>query len=183
MPEMSGPPPPANRRHRFPDGGQFLLLVVSVGAAVVFCFLYISGRQTQDQATGASPTGIAANVPMTMVPSQATSPATATHEPTHVLVEQVLVVQPGPNQAAEKILVRTPAVFPTGTVQWNPDQVTRARNLQARLAAVLRHQDAIGREIERLESEWSQLVQDGLPMDALLPDSPSVPAPSGETPP
>ena len=163
-------------------GGQLLLLAVAVGTAAVFSFLYISAGKPPAVAVGATPPAPPPGLASAAPASAARPVVAATHEPTHVLVEQVLVVQPGPNQAVEKVIVRTPAVFPTGTVQWTPDQVTKARNLQGRLAAVLRHQDAIGREIGRIEAEWSQLVQDGVPMDALLPDSPSVPHPTQANP-
>jgi hypothetical protein len=73
------------------------------------------------------------------------------------------------------VLVRTPAVYPTGTLQWKTAQVEAARELQTRLVNVLRHQDAIERELARIESEWQRLALDGLPLEVLYPDSPSLP--------
>jgi hypothetical protein len=168
---MSEPSTPVNnlRKSDPNSAGQMILLVCAVVAAVVFGYLYITGRP---QAKGGPADGTAEqSVPRPPAPDK----TLVSHEPTQIEVEQVLLVSPSEGAAAEKVLVRTPAVYPTGTLQWKAAQVEAARNLQTRLVNVLRHQAAIERELARIESEWQRLALDGLPLEVLYPDSPSLP--------
>ena len=178
---MSDTPTPVNnlRKSDPNSAGQLFLLVCAVVAAVVFGYLYITGRQP---ANGGPAGGSAEeSVPRPQAPDK----TLVSHEPTQIEVEQVLLVSPSEGAAAEKVLVRTPAVYPTGTLQWKAAQVEAARNLQTRLVNVLRHQAAIERELARIESEWQRLALDGLPLEVLYPDSPSLPqmSPPPTTPP
>lgn len=168
MPEV--PTLPNKRRKSDPSSaGQTVLLVFAVLAAAVFAYLYITGRQ---QANGGIGAGVAGeSVPKPQPPEK----TIVSHEPTQIEVEQVLLVSPSEGAAVEKVLVRTPAVYPTGTLQWKAAQVEAARELQTRLLNVLRHQSAIERELARIESEWQRLALDGLPLEVLFPDSPSLP--------
>lgn len=178
---MSEPPTPVNNRRKGDpnSAGQAFLVICAVLAAAVFAYLYISERQKPaDIAAG----GVAEkSVPRANPPEK----TILSHEPTQIEVEQVLLVSPSAGVPPEKVLVRTPAVYPTGTLQWKPAQVEAARDLQTRLLNVLRHQAAIERELARIESEWQRLALDGLPLEVLFPDSPSLPqlAPAPTTPP
>ena len=168
---MSEPPNPVNsRRKNDPNSaGQTFLMICAVVAAAVFAYLFIAERQKAVDDPGK-------DVAATPVPRpQTPEKAVVSHEPTQIEVEQVLLVSPAEGAAAEKVLVRTPAVYPTGTLQWKPAQVEAARDLQTRLENVLRHQAAIERELARIESEWQRLALDGLPLEVLFPDSPSLP--------
>lgn len=168
---MSGSNQPFNNQRKQESlvAGQTLLLVCAVLAAAVFAFLYITDREKPGPTTGGKDAASA--------PSPPTAPAEGivSHEPTHIEVEQVLLVRSSPGAAVEKVIVRTPAAYPTGTLQWKAEQVEQARELQTRLANVLRHQAALERELARLESDWQRLVLEGLPLEALQPDSPSLP--------
>jgi hypothetical protein len=171
---MSGSPTSSTNQRRTDSlaGGQILLLAAAVATSAVFSFLYITSRP----GTAKEPMEPSkALIPAAPVASPAAQPM-AKHEPTSIPVEQVLLVGAGEGKAGEKILVRTPAVFPTGSVQWTPEQVEVARALQARLTAILRHQDAIDRELERIESQWKLLIQHGVPSEVLFPDSPTLPS-------
>jgi hypothetical protein len=153
-----------------------VLLICAVVAAVVFGYLYITGLQ---QTKGGTTDGASEqSVPRPPVPDK----TLVSHEPTQIEVEQVLLVSPSEGAAAEKVLVRTPAVYPSGTLQWKAAQVEAARNLQTRLVNVLRHQAAIERELARIEGEWQRLALDGLPLEVLYPDSPSLPQMSPPSP-
>ncbi len=173
-PLMSGSPTSSVNQRR-PDsfaGGQLLLLAAAVATSAVFGFLYISSRPgiakpAPAKAEMQAVSGSSISAPSVQLP---------THEPTNIPVEQVLIVGAGEGKAGEKILVRTPAVYTTGSVQWTPEQMEVARALQARLTAILRHQDAIDRELERIEIQWKMLIQHGVPSEVLFPDSPSLPS-------
>lgn len=170
-----------NRRKSDPNSpGQTVLLICAVAAAVVFASLYITGRRNPSESSAA----LLPPVPASVVSANPVSAPLPSHEPTKIEVEQVLLVAPADGAPAEKIVVRTPAVYPTGTLQWTPGQVDHARALQTRLANVLRHQAAIERELERIESEWQQLTVEGLPLSVLFADSPGLPrsAPSPTKP-
>lgn len=180
---MSGPPPTFSNQRR-PDsliGGQALLLAAAVASSAVFSFLYITGRPDSTQR---QPPQVAQPAAGSVRPEPVPAPAgpIAAFEPTSIPVEQVIVVQPGEGKPSEKIIVRTPAMFATGSVQWSPEQVEVARALQMKLAAILRHQDALDRELERIETQWKALVQSGVPSDVLLPDSPSLPSSAVQNP-
>jgi hypothetical protein len=172
-------PNPGPRKFDSTSAGQNLLLVFAVVAAAVFAYLYIADKQRKPareaEPTMAQPPPAAKPVEKTIV----------SHEPTHIEVEQVLLVAPSAGAPTEKVIVRTPAVYPTGTLQWTAGQVETARALQARLVNVLRHQAAIDRELARIEGEWQRLALEGLPLEALFPDSPSLPqlSPSQPIPP
>jgi hypothetical protein len=162
--------PVNNRRKNDPNSaGQTFLIVCAVTAAVVFAYLYITGRPSSQGGSGEI--AAAQSAPRPQPPEK----TIVSHEPTQIEVEQVLLVSPAEGAPAEKVLVRTPAVYPTGTLQWKTAQVEAARELQTRLVNVLRHQDAIERELARIESEWQRLALDGLPLEVLYPDSPSLP--------
>lgn len=170
---MSGSTQPFNNQRKQESlvAGQSFLLVCAVIAAAVFAFLYITDRENPRSAGGAP--GPAQTTP----PNQPPPPVEGivSHEPTHIEVEQILLVKPAPGAPAEKVIVRTPAAYATGTLQWKAEQVEQARELQTRLANVLRHQAALERELARLEADWQRLVLEGLPIQALQPDSPSLP--------
>lgn len=178
---MSEPPIPFNNRRNSESNaaGQTFLLVCAVIAAAVFAYLYIADREKKPP--GKSEIAVSAPAEKAGGPEK----ETVSHEPTQIEVEQVLLVAPSVGAAAEKVIVRTPAVYPTGTLQWKAAQVETARNLQVRLEIVLRHQAAIERELARIEGEWQRLALDGLPFEVLFPDSPSLPqlTPSPPTPP
>ena len=161
---MTTPIVPANQRRQDSfSAAHILVLTVATATAAVFSVLYIRGQLSQRAIAQAA----VATAPAA-ISEISTTPVQEAHSPSALMVEQVLVAAGDDTHPPEKFIARTPAVYPTGTLQWTPEQVAEATELRAKLAAVLRHQNALDRELARIESEWRRLVRVGSP-EPLLP--------------
>lgn len=192
-----GPPTGANRRrqsgplrHAYP-----YLLAISTLLAGTFGFLYltktVSPAPPAMPAAPLAPDGPGATDGITSAPGDATPsriavapenipvPGKPPFEHTNLHIRHRLAATGPGDQDLGRIEVEVPALYRSGTVRWNTEDVAKVRSLLRRIGYQHQRSRELREEAVALVTEWDELVIRSIPALSLRADSPSLPENQG----
>lgn len=98
----------------------------------------------------------------------------ASYEETNLRIQHVLKAQGPSGEDLGKIMLEVPVLYGSRSLRWTPAEISRARELLARIGDYQEKTRALQNEGSALLSEWSALVGDSVPTSVLRADSPSL---------
>jgi hypothetical protein len=106
----------------------------------------------------------------------------ASYEGTNLRVQHVLNARGPAGEDLGRVTRDVPVLYASRTLRWTPQEIARARDLQARIADYQEKSRALREEGHLLMEQWNALMGASIPNEALRADSPSLNRPSQTAP-
>ena len=117
------------------------------------------------------------------VSNTAPTPTTGGFESTGLIIQHTpyIVFPKNSGIPRNKKRINCPIQYQSKLLAWNKQQVEEAKTITKELRKLQQEIQACQEKSKHLLGKWNNLVQQGLPVDVLLPDSVSLPANEGVT--
>ncbi len=104
----------------------------------------------------------------------AASGSAASYEATNLRVQHVLNARGPAGEDLGRVTLDVPVMYASRTLRWTPQEIARARELQARIADYQEKSRALREEGRVLMEQWNGLVGSSIPNEVLRADSPTL---------
>lgn len=112
----------------------------------------------------------------------AVSGIAASYEGTNLRVQHVLNARGPAGEDLGRVTLDVPVLYASRTLRWTPQEIARARELQARIADYQEKSRALREEGRQLMEQWNGLMGSSIPNEVLRADSPTLNRPSQAAP-